>query len=85
MLRREGIGASEHSRRNGAGRRRGALVLVGNEEAIIPHMAIYSNQPLAPPHLHTNCVLLQSSSIYVILNNALCNTIHIYHWFKMNR
>lgn len=67
MLRREGIGASEHGRRNGAGRRRGALVLVGNEEAIIPHMAIYSNQPLptsTPPHK------LRSSTVVFYLRNT---------------
>lgn len=42
MLRREGIVASEHGRRNGAGRRRGALILVENEEARIPRMAIHT-------------------------------------------
>lgn len=67
MLRRESIAASEHGRRNGAGRRRDALVLVENEEARISRMAINSNQPLAtstPPHK------LRSSTIVFYLRNT---------------
>lgn len=67
MLRRESIAASEHGRRNGAGRHRGALVLVENGETRIPRMAIHLNQPLATS---TSPHKLRYSTIVFYLRNT---------------